>query len=207
MHVSESKSPKPTFSIGETSINSLSSHFGCKQYWGQGFSDIRRKSWRAHPHPRRRGRSWHLTPALVISTVASASKQLTTKQNFNAAQDPKTGVPGAPSLHRAGLPTESSMRRRATPGTHGGDVGIRVMADAVGRRGRFPQGRPSPNVDSVAIEGNAPSGVAHLREPEGRGWRTGAGTVGRPDLALMLPLDKGGLRSVRHQTPFASHSR
>ncbi len=48
-------------------------------------------------------------------------------------------------------------RHRAT---HGGVVSNRVSADAVGRRGHFPQGRCSPDSYSVALEGNAPSGGA-----------------------------------------------
>ena len=39
-------------------------------------------------------------------------------------------------------------------------VGDRVSADAVGRRGRFPQGRCSPDFCFAALEGNAPSGGA-----------------------------------------------
>jgi hypothetical protein len=43
---------------------------------------------------------------------------------------------------------------------HGGRVGNRVQADAAGRRGHFHQGRCPPDSDSVALEGNAPSGGA-----------------------------------------------
>ena len=55
---------------------------------------------------------------------------------------------GAPSLHRAELPPEPSMRRRATPGTHGGAVGNRVSANAVGRRSSFLRARVDISPDT-----------------------------------------------------------
>ena len=57
------------------------------------------------------------------SAAATATGQPTPTYKIKGAKNAKTGVQGAPSLHQADLPTEPPMRRRATPGTHGGDVG------------------------------------------------------------------------------------
>ena len=111
--------------------------------------------------------SFFFYSALVVSVAAAATEQPTQTREFNAAKNPKTGVRGAPSLHRAELPFKQSMRRRATPGTHGGDVSNRVMADAVGRRGHFSQGRCSPDFDSVALVGNDRAGAVGHRRAHG----------------------------------------
>ena len=67
-------------------------------------------------------------------------------------------------MHRGAIPVER--------------LGERVSANAVGRRGRFPEGRFLPEFCYEAPPGNAPSGFAQLREPEGRGEKTGK--TGRP---------------------------
>jgi len=60
-------------------------------------------------------------PSTATTTATELPKP---KYKINAAKNAKTGVPGAPSLHREELPTEPSMRRRATPGSHGGAAAI-----------------------------------------------------------------------------------
>ena len=97
---------------------------------------------------------------------SSAPEQPTPTHTIKSAQNAKSGVPGAPSLHRAELPTKQSMRRRATPGTHGGDVSNRVSADAVGRRGPFPEGRLSTHFEKCCLSGKCTergraAGVSH----------------------------------------------
>jgi len=131
-------------------------------------------SFKAHRKPR-------------FGTGVPATEQPTPKYKTNTAQDAKTGVPGAPSLHRADLPTKPSMRRRATPGTHGGDVSNRVSAHAVGRRGHFPEGRLSPEFWNACPSGKcAERGrstvvglTATLMRPRRPGLDSGAGPVGR----------------------------
>ena len=62
------------------------------------------------------------------------------------------------------------MRRRATPGTHGGAVGNRVSADAVGRRSFFLRACVAIATDTLLRARRKCDAGAHLRVPEGRGW-------------------------------------
>ncbi len=80
-----------------------------------------------------------------------------------APKTPSRDVPGA-TFFTGQAPRP---RRRCEEGRHraihGGTLRDRVMAEAVGRRGLFPQGRYAPIHRPAALEGNAPSGDAERR--------------------------------------------
>ena len=75
----------------------------------------------------------------------------------------------------ADLPVTVSLRERLCGAIHGEGVRIRVSAEAVGRRGHFPEGRLPPNFRSQAPPGNAPSGgdrqSSRLRHPSAHATR------------------------------------
>ncbi len=71
-----------------------------------------------------------------------------------------TGRAGSGLLHRAVLPKSVSLRRMPDRATLGERVSSRISANAVGRRGHFPEGRCSPDFCNEAPPGNAPSGGA-----------------------------------------------
>ena len=131
-----------------------------------------------YPHERPGGNHKRVTAGSVACLLTRPRRQLkqpTPTPKVKTTQNAKTGVPGALSLHRAELSTNPSMRRRATPGTHGEHLSNRLMADAVGRRGRFPEGRLPPDFRNQAPPGNAPSGddrqSLSLRQPSAHATR------------------------------------
>jgi len=88
----------------------------------------------------------------------------------------------------ADFPVAAPLRERLCGATRGEHLSNRVSANAVGRRGRFPQGRGPPRYYNAALEGNAPSWSNRQpfdqrwpqSAPEGRGWGTGGGAEQGP---------------------------
>ncbi len=103
-------------------------------------------------------------------------------------------VPGATFFTgQAPRPTRrcEESRHRAIPG---GRLSNRVSANAVGRRGRFPEGRSSSRAEKCCPSGKRSSGS--VRAPEGRGWHSGAATDGRISVRVSFQRQTEGSASA-----------
>ena len=77
-------------------------------------------------------------------------------------------------------PESEALRRTADVAPLGEHVSERVLADAVGRRGHFPQGRCLTTFNPAPLEGNAPSGDAKRTRRPGLNIDQLTGNPGRP---------------------------
>ncbi len=89
--------------------------------------------------------------------------------NPESARTPKRDVPGMAFFIRQAPPLTKPQRRMPCRAIHGNTLGDRASAEAVGRRGRFPEGR-SAVVELTAtfsprypLRGSEPVGSATLR--------------------------------------------